>query len=130
MKKFSFSVTLAAVLAFAGFAQAVAAEGPKAEIHFEKTVHEFGAVALNSGAAYEFEFTNTGNAPLLLSSVSSSCGCTAPNWPKTPIAPGEKGKITVEYDTKRTGAFNKSVVVHSNASTPSTALSIRGEVQP
>ncbi|MDR2938251.1 MAG: DUF1573 domain-containing protein [Prevotellaceae bacterium] len=130
MKKFSLSVALTVALAFVGFAQAPAAEGEaRAEIFFEKTVHDFGAIAQRSNGTYEFEFTNTGSAPLLLTNANSSCGCTVPNYPKTPIAPGEKGKITVKYDTNRMGGFHKSVTVTSNAkAAPSVVLYIKGSV--
>lgn len=130
MKKFSLSVALVAALAFVGFAQAPATEGANAEIYFEKTVHDFGAIPQRGNGVYEFEFTNTGAAPLVLSNASSSCGCTVPNYPKTPIAPGEKGKITVKYDTNRMGGFHKSVTVTSNAkAAPSVVLYIKGEVK-
>ena len=130
MKKFLLSVSLVAALAFVGFAQESATEEPRAEIYFEKTVHDFGAIAHQGNGTYEFEFVNKGNAPLVLSNASSSCGCTVPNYPKTPIAPGEKGKVTVRYDTNRIGGFSKTVTVTSNAkSAPSVVLYIKGEVK-
>jgi hypothetical protein len=131
MKKISLSVALVAALAFVGFAQTPATEGEaRAEIYFEKTVHDFGAIPQKGNGTYEFEFTNTGSAPLVLSNATSSCGCTVPNYPKTPIAPGEKGKITVRYDTNRMGGFHKSVTVTSNAkAAPNVVLYIKGEVK-
>ena len=120
-----------AALTFAGFAQAPAAEEEaRAEIYFEKTVHDFGTILQKGDGAYQFEFSNTGNAPLLLSNATSSCGCTVPSYPKTPVAPGEKGTIVVKYDTNRVGSFHKSVTVSSNAkSAPSVVLYIKGEVK-
>ncbi len=128
MKKFSLSMALVAALAFVGFAQAPAAEEPQAEITFVTTEHDFGAIAQKGNGTYEFEFTNTGNAPLVISNATSSCGCTVPNYPKAPIAPGEKGKITVKYDTNRMGTFHKSVTVTSNAKA-SVTIFIKGEVK-
>lgn len=79
---------------------------------------------------HTFEFTNTGNSPLIIEKVKASCGCTTPNWPKTPIAPGEVGEITATYNSKgRPGKFNKVIRITSNAATPTKVLYIKGEVQ-
>lgn len=85
-----------------------------AVITFEKTVHDYGEVQLNGNGECEFEFTNTGNEPLILQKPTSSCGCTVPTWPKQPILPGEKDVIKVTYNTKRVGPINKTVTVTSN----------------
>ena len=77
-----------------------------------------------------FEFKNIGNAPLVFSRIFSSCGCTIPKKPEKPIQPGESGIIEVEYDTKRTGLFQKAITVNSNAKTPNIILRIKGEVLP
>jgi len=77
-----------------------------------------------------FEFKNTGNSPLIFSRIFSSCGCTIPKKPEKPIQPGESGTIEVEYDTKRTGLFQKAITVNSNAKTPNVILRIKGEVLP
>ncbi|MFW5886522.1 MAG: DUF1573 domain-containing protein [Bacteroidota bacterium] len=97
-------------------------------ISFDKEVYDYGVVERGSDGSCEFNFTNEGKKPLILSSVSSSCGCTVPEWPRTPVAPGETAKISVRYDTKRVGAFTKTVTVRSNASTPTKILRIKGEV--
>ena len=122
MKKFSLLIAMS-VFALVSFAQ-------KAEITFDKTVHDFGKVAEELGKVdCEFEFTNTGDAPLVLNNASSSCGCTVPSWTKEPIAPGGKGSIKVSYSAAgRPGAISKSVTVTSNATTPSVSLRIAGEV--
>ena len=78
------------------------------EISFEKEIHDFGTFEQHGDGAYEFKFTNTGDAPLIISNSKGSCGCTVPVWPKEPIIPGESNVIKVKYDTKRIGAFNKS----------------------
>lgn len=99
------------------------------EITFEETVFDYGEIMLHGDGTHEFEFTNTGNEPLILSRPRSSCGCTVPTWPNQPILPGEKEKIKVTYNTNRAGAFNKSVTVMSNASSNSTVvLRIKGTV--
>jgi len=79
---------------------------------------------------HTFEFTNTGKSPLIIEKVKASCGCTTPNWPKTPIAPGATGEITATYNSKgRPGKFNKAIRITSNAATPTKVLYIKGEVQ-
>ena len=75
-----------------------------------------------------FEFTNTGDAELVVTNVKSSCGCTVPKKPEGPIAPGASGSIEVKYDTNRVGPIRKTVTVYSNADEPIKALKIKGEV--
>ena len=98
------------------------------EISFEKEIHDFGTFEQNGNGTYEFKFTNTGEAPLIISNSKGSCGCTVPIWPKAPIAPGASDVIKVKYDTKRIGAFNKSVTITSNAVTnPTQVIRIKGK---
>jgi len=99
------------------------------EISFEKEIHDFGTFEQHGNGTYEFKFTNTGDAPLIISNSKGSCGCTVPVWPKEPIAPGASHVIKVKYDTKRIGAFNKSVTISSNANTDATkVIRIKGKV--
>ncbi|MES2382730.1 MAG: DUF1573 domain-containing protein [Bacteroidota bacterium] len=105
-------------------------KAPQAEITFTKTVHDFGIVWDGLPVEYTFEFTNTGKAPLILSNVQPSCGCTAPNWPKEPIMPGQKSKIVVTYSAgSYRNTFNKTITVTSNASNSSLVLTIKGNVK-
>ncbi len=100
------------------------------EMTFQKTTHDYGTIELNGDGTYNFEFTNTGNEPLILSKPRSSCGCTVPQWPKEPILPGETNKIKVTYNTHKAGPFNKTVTVYSNAKNKSTQLlRIKGKVE-
>ena len=85
-------------------------------------------IAKGSDGVRVFEFTNTGSEALVISDVKSSCGCTVPEKPKGPIAPGETGQIKVKYDTKRVGPIRKTVTVYSNAIEAIKALKIKGEV--
>lgn len=113
------------------FALVTNAQERQAEIKFETTVHDFGTFAEGVQATYEFKFTNVGNAPLVLSGVNPSCGCTAPEWPKDPIMPGQSGKIKVTYNsTGRPNSFNKSITVTSNAKNGTLVLTIKGNVEP
>ncbi len=100
-----------------------------AKVEFEKEVHDYGNIKYGANGTCTFEFKNTGNAPLIISKATGSCGCTVPSWPKEPIAPGGKGEITVKYDTKRSGPITKSVTITSNAvNEPSKVIRIKGTV--
>ncbi len=102
-----------------------------AKIEFTKETHDYGTIKYGSDGTCTFEFKNTGNAPLIISNAKGSCGCTVPEWPKEPIAPGAKGVIKVKYDTKRPGAINKSVTITSNAvNDPTKVIRIKGNVLP
>lgn len=91
--------------------------------------HDFGNVPEGTVATYEFRFKNTGTQPLIISNVQASCGCTTPEWTKTPVLPGKSGVVKAMYSSAgRPGVFNKTVTVTSNAATPSTVLSIKGTV--
>jgi hypothetical protein len=131
MKRVLFTMMLALV-ATIGLNKAAAQEvtnGPK--IEFSKEVHDYGNIKNGANGTCTFTFTNTGTEPLIIQSAKGSCGCTVPEWPKEPIAPGAKGEIIVKYDTKRTGAINKSVTIISNAvNEPTKVLKIKGNVAP
>ena len=99
-----------------------------AEMTFDSEVIDYGTIAQNADGLRTFKFTNTGNAPLIISNAKGSCGCTVPTWPKQPINPGEQGEIKVKYATNRVGPINKSVTVTSNAATPTKVLRIKGNV--
>lgn len=103
----------------------------KAEITFTNTTYDFGQINENDGnVSHVFEFTNTGDAPLVIQRVQASCGCTTPSWTKEPIAPGQKGTVTATYNPKgRPNSFHKMVTVYSNAKTEATALYIEGNVK-
>ena len=97
-------------------------------IVFEKIVHDYGTIVRGANGDTEFVFVNKGAKPLILNGVSASCGCTSPEWTKSPVLPGEKGSIKVKYDTETLGSFIKSVTVSSNAVNSVVTLIIRGNV--
>ncbi len=101
-----------------------------AEIQFKETVIDYGIIENGEDGKKIFEFKNTGNAPLVFNRIFSSCGCTIPKKPEKPVLPGESGEIQVNYDTKRTGIFQKAITVKSNARNPNIILRIKGEVLP
>ena len=95
--------------------KAVAQSEKGAKIEFAKETHDYGTIKNGADGTCSFEFKNTGNEPLIISMAKGSCGCTVPEWPKEPIAPGAKASIKVKYDTSRAGAINKNVTITSNA---------------
>lgn len=96
------------------------------EFKFETEVIDYGKIAQGSEGKRVFEFTNVGDAPLIITDVRSTCGCTVPKKPEKPIMPGEKGEIEVSYDTKRIGGFSKAITITSNAKTERKVLKIKG----
>lgn len=108
----------------------VNAQEKVAKIEFTTDTVDYGEIEKGSDGVRVFEFKNTGNAPLIISKVSSSCGCTIPKKPEGPIMPGETGEIQVKYDTNRPGPIRKAITVLSNADTPTTILKIKGTVKP
>ncbi|MCW8980524.1 MULTISPECIES: DUF1573 domain-containing protein [Altibacter] len=113
-------IAIVALVSFSAQAQA--------KISFKTDTIDYGEIAKGSDGVRVFEFTNTGNAPLIISDVKSSCGCTVPKKPDGPVAPGESSTIQVKYDTNRVGPIRKTVTVYSNADEPIKALKIKGEV--
>ncbi|WP_298318268.1 DUF1573 domain-containing protein [uncultured Aquimarina sp.] len=104
------------------------AQEAKAKIEFKSEVIDYGEITKGSDGIRQFEFTNTGNAPLIISRVYSSCGCTIPKKPEDPIEPGATGVIEVKYDTKRVGPIRKTITVYSNAEESTKAIKIKGTV--
>ncbi len=116
------------VLFVSAFSLSTLAQEKIAKIEFKKTTIDYGTIEKGADGVRTFEFTNTGNAPLIISKVNSSCGCTVPKKPNGPIMPGQTGEIQVKYDTKRVSPIRKTVTVLSNAETPTVALKIKGLV--
>jgi len=98
------------------------------EMTFKYTDHNFGTMTSGSDISYEFEFVNTGKNPLIISNVSTSCGCTTPSYNREPVQSKERGKILVKYDSSRIGSFSKTITVYSNAENSPVVLSIKGTV--
>ena len=107
----------------------VTAQDKAAKIEFKTETVDYGEIAKGSDGVRAFEFTNTGDAPLIITKVSSSCGCTIPKKPEAPILPGDTGEIQVKYDTNRVGPIRKAITVISNADTPTKVLKIKGEIK-
>lgn len=111
------------------FAISLNAQGKAAKIEFKSETVDYGNIEKGADGLRVFEFTNTGSAPLIISKVNSTCGCTIPKTPKDPILPGKTGEIQVKYDTNRVGPIRKAITVISNADTPTVVLKIKGDVK-
>jgi len=123
MMKNLLAILFIGLISFGSFAQEKVAK-----IEFKTDVIDYGTIEKGADGVRVFEFTNTGDAPLVISNVKSTCGCTVPKKPKDPIMPGETGVIEVKYDTKRVNPIRKTITVFSNAETPTVALKIKGLV--
>ncbi|MFZ5554001.1 MAG: DUF1573 domain-containing protein [Bacteroidota bacterium] len=100
------------------------------QISFEHDMYDFGTRKQGSDVEHKYVFTNTGDAPLVITDVKRTCGCTTPNWTKEPVAPGKTGFIVLQYDSKRVGPFNKSVVVTCNdPEHPEITLKFKGTIE-
>ena len=99
-----------------------------AKMEFKSEVIDYGEIQKGSDGIRIFEFTNSGDAPLVITRVSSSCGCTVPKKPEKPVQPGETGEIQVKYDTNIIGPIRKTITVYSNADVPAKSLKIKGRV--
>jgi len=100
------------------------------QMKWEKETHEFGTIEQGKPVSYEFTFTNTTNKDVTLKDVKASCGCTATNYTKTAIKPGEKGTVTATYNAAAGGAFHKTVTVTTSEENamPKT-ITIKGTVK-
>ncbi|MDR2915183.1 MAG: DUF1573 domain-containing protein [Tannerella sp.] len=98
---------------------------------FDKSEYDFGSVSESGGIVEcEFVFKNTGDTPLVVSKVTTSCGCTAPDWSKEPVATGKQGFIKVTFNPKgRKGSISKSLTVFTNGNPSSIRLKVKGIVE-
>ena len=135
MKRIFTMMALFVAFAFAAQAQGDApapvsiqpTDGP--QMTFESMEIDYGTIEQGSDPYRSFVFTNTGNAPLVITNARGSCGCTVPTWPKEPIPAGETGEIKVRYDTNRVGPFTKRVTLTTNAGEEPIVLTIKGKVE-
>ena len=125
------NVLIAALVATSFFSgMAYAAGKDKAGIKMEESVHDFGIIKEDGGpVSHEFQFVNDGDANLVIFGAQVECGCTTPEFPRQPIAPGKKGKIKVTYNPLgRPGSFDKVVTIKSNGKSGKVRLKVKGRV--
>lgn len=100
------------------------------KIEFKALEHDFGKMIQGEQVSYTYKFKNTGNAPLIISAVEKTCGCTDTKFPREPIKPGEEGGISITYDSKGHKGFqNKRIIVKANTNPSETILKFKAQVQ-
>ena len=126
MKKILSLLLLAVVV----LAVPAGARKKQAEIKFAESAYNFGTIPEHGGkVSHTFEFTNTGDANLVIIDASADCGCTLPEFPTQPIAPGKKGKIKVTFDPLYSqGSFNKVVTIRTNAKQKKARIKVSGTI--
>jgi hypothetical protein len=102
--------------------------GTLASFKWIETDHDFGKIAQGKPVTVQFQFTNTGSEPLIVSKATGSCGCTGVEYPQEPILPKQSGIIKATFNAAAVGPFTKSVTVESNADSGLTILQFKGEV--
>ena len=100
----------------------------RSSILFDKLVHDFGTMEKGGDASCVFTFKNVTKKPVTLTNVKTSCGCTAADWPKEPIAKKKKGSIKVKYDSNRVGKFTKTIKVYIEGEENPIQLEIKGTI--
>ncbi|WP_207433833.1 DUF1573 domain-containing protein [Sabulibacter ruber] len=102
---------------------------PKPVMTFKETEFDFGDIKADKKVEHTFTFTNTGKAPLVIENASATCGCTVPEWPHEPIAPGETGKIKVVFDpTGKSGQQSKQITITANTDPQINQVSIKTNI--
>lgn len=114
------------IVVFGGFFTVSAQNVPK--IQFENDNIDYGEIEKGADGVRVFQFTNTGNAPLVIEEVYSSCGCATPSWTKAPVPPGGSGEIQVKYNTSIVGPIRRTITVYSNAEENPKPIKIKGRV--
>ena len=103
--------------------------GPTTTMSFDELKYDFGTVTAGEKVQYAYKFKNTGSEPLIISNAKGSCGCTVPEWPKEPIAPGETNEILVQFDSSnKSSKQSKRVTITANTNPAQTFLTIEGMV--
>ena len=112
-------------VAILAFTFAASAQGV---ITFKSITHDFGKVKEGEKAVYTYEFTNTGDAPIIISNAQPSCGCTTPTWPQQPVMKSKEDKVKAGFNAAAPGPFEKTIFVKIKGVTAPYELKISGEV--
>ena len=108
-----------------------AAAGPATTVALSESNFSFGKIKKGDKVEHVYEVTNTGTNPLVISEVKPACGCTVPDYTKEPILPGQKGKITLKFDSASfDGLVNKQAEVYANVEKAPIVLSFSADIQP
>lgn len=112
-------------------AQATVAEKMPKITFAEKGIYDFGTLTEGDTVEHAFEFTNTGEFPLIINNITASCGCTTPEWPREPVAPGTKSSVRVRFNSRgKVGEQNKTITVFANTDPAMTDLQFKAMVNP
>ena len=104
-----------------------AANAPVMKFEFDS--HDFGKIKQGDKVTYEFKFTNTGKSPLIITNATATCGCTTPEWPHTPLQPGEGGSIKVTFNSAgKSGLQDKLITITANTNPAQSMVHLIGEV--
>ncbi len=99
------------------------------KVEFEESAFDFGQVKEGAQVKHTFVLKNSGDAPVIISKVTASCGCTQPEFSKSPILPGGKSEIHVTFNSEgQVGKQQKIITIQSNASNGLTTVQLKGEV--
>lgn len=107
-----------------------ASSSAMATMEFEETEFDFGKISRGTNVEHVFKFKNNGDAPLVIVNATSTCGCTVPEPPKEPIAPGEEGELLVKYNGSGLNEVTKVVTVTANTQNGSEQVKIKAFVEP
>ncbi len=135
MKVSSLFIALLMLVGVSSFAQKqtldnLSNDGNKPEFKFETDEHNFGSIPQGESVTYEFNFTNTGNEPIIISNAEGSCGCTVPVYPKQPIMKGQSSTIKVTFNSAgKIGIQDKTVTITSNAKQNPMVIHMKGTVE-
>ena len=114
-----------------GGVSSVIPDGSFPKFSFQEEEHNFGDIRDGDIVSHTFKFTNTGEAPLIISKATAACGCTVPQWPRQPIPVGGSGEIKVQFDSSnKPGMQNKVVTITANTESKIKKLLIRAQVGP
>ena len=118
------------MLCISAFATVAMAQAKKADavVKFAQTKHEFGKIKQGTPVTYDFVFSNSGNAPVVIETATASCGCTTPAWPKTPVMKNKTDKVSAGFNAASAGPFEKSIQVKVAGYDLPIELKISGEV--
>lgn len=106
--------------------------GKSARIEFlEKGIHDFGQMTEGDTVEYLYKFVNKGELPLVINNITASCGCTTPDWPRGPVAPGEESAVRVRFNSRgKQGEQRKTVTVYANTQPTMTDVEFKVMVNP
>ncbi len=126
---YSLLFVFSACVGFSQEAPLEPANGPV--ITFTEKIFDFGKIATDEVVEHVFTFTNTGNAPLIITEAKGSCGCTVPSYAReTAIAPGESSNMTVRFNSRgKSGIQSKTVTIYSNAQNSPEVIRIKAAIQ-